>query len=103
VLRNANRISECLVELEQAVKLGPTSHTFYGDLGAVYLESGHAADAFEALRESMRLHWKSGPNHYNLGFVLERRGDHEQAEAEYAIAYSFGDRLPPRGALIVSF
>jgi|GEM_PF-4396209 hypothetical protein len=103
VLRNANRISECLVELEQAVKLAPTSHTFYSDLGAVYFESGHAADAFEALRESIRLHWKSGPNHYNLGFVLERRGDHEQAEAEYAIAYSFGDRLPPRGALIVSF
>lgn len=85
-LRAQEEHKESVGEFEKAVELAPTSSDFYGELGIAYLQINDLENALAALQESVRLHWKSAISHNNLGAVLERMGQLNEAFRQYNLA-----------------
>ena len=90
------QLGEAIEAGRRAVELRPREPRFRNNLAAVFVEAGLPQEAFKQLREV----YDEPVAHYDLGFLLNRRGLKAAALQEYTIALSPnpGMALAPRSS-----
>jgi len=71
ILRNAGKIDESIVALEQAVKASPRQPVFFNQLGVSYRHKGLFMKAREAYETALALDPAYADAHLNLGVLLD--------------------------------
>lgn len=77
-----NRMDDALAALSEAIRLGPENARYRNNIATVYVDTGRAE---EALKHLMVVHLPAGA-HYNLGYMLHRRGQTEPAVEHFQLA-----------------
>jgi tetratricopeptide (TPR) repeat protein len=75
-----------LVNYQKAVDLGLSDWALFLNLGRLYLEDNHLAQASDAFRLAALLAPYRPETHYNLGLVYERLGRFDKAEQEILLS-----------------
>ena len=77
-----NRLDDALAALSEAVRLGPENARYRNNIATVYVDAGRMD---EALKHLMAVHLPAGA-HYNLGYMLHRRGQGDSAREQFQLA-----------------
>ena len=77
-----NRFDDAFAALNEAIRLGPDNARYRNNIATVYVDAGRAD---EALKHLMVVHLPAGA-HYNLGYMLQRRGDVNAACEQFQLA-----------------
>jgi len=81
------RLGESVVVLDRAVKLEPKNPKYRNNIATVLVEMGRNKEAFDHLR----IVHGAAVAYYNLGYLLEKKGQTQAAEQHFALA----ERLDP--------
>jgi tetratricopeptide (TPR) repeat protein len=85
------RFEEAIVEGKRAIELDPLSTVINADLGETFYYAHRYDEADRQMRKSLEIDPTSFYAHYNLGIVLQLKGDLSGAIAEYEKAKQLGD------------
>ncbi len=85
------RFEEAIAEGKRAIELDPLSTVINVDLGETFYYAHRYDDAARQMRKSLEIDPTSFYAHYNLGIVLQLKGDLPGAIAEYEKAKQLGD------------
>ncbi len=81
-LYSEGRYSEAEGHYKEAIRLNPTSSSYYS-LGQAYLESGKYNDAKNIFEKVKHLNPESADGDFGLGLVYSRQGEYEEAIAQF--------------------
>lgn len=87
----ANRLSESVTSLQRAVSLDGDKALYRNNLATVLVEVGRADEAYRAL---VKIHGE-GIAHYNVGYLLNKRGETQQALEQFRLAAKADPNLAP--------
>jgi serine/threonine-protein kinase len=85
------RFEEAIAEGKRAIELDPLSTVINADLGATFYYAHRYDESARQLRKTLEIDPTSFYAHYNLGIVLQLKGDLSGAIAEYEKAKQLGD------------
>ena len=85
------RFEEAIAEGKRAIELDPLSTVINVDLGETFYYAHRYDEADRQMRKSLEIDPTSFYAHYNLGIVLQLKGDLSGAIAEYEKAKQLGD------------
>src|SRR5438309_11706686 len=85
------RFEEAIAEGRRAVELDPLSIVINADVGSTFYYAGRYDESARQLRKTLEIDPTSFYAHYNLGIVLQAKGDLSGAIAEYEKAKQLGD------------
>jgi len=85
-LANAGRNAEAVAEFERAVSLKPDDYLLWQELGRLREDSGDTSGSLRALRRAIQLAPYYSEPHWQLGNVLLRRNELNQAFSEMLVA-----------------
>jgi TolB-like protein len=85
------RFEEAIAEGKRAVELDPLSIVINADLGQTFYYARRYDESARQLRKTLEIDPTSFYTHYNLGIVLQLKGDLSGAIAEYEKAKQLGD------------
>jgi TolB-like protein len=85
------RFEEAIAEGKRAVELDPLSIVINADLGQTFYYARRYDESARQLRKTLEIDPTSFYAHYNLGIVLQLKGDLSGAIAEYEKAKQLGD------------
>src|SRR5213594_1624586 len=85
------RFEEAIAEGKRAIELDPLSTVINVDLGETFYYAHRYDEADRQMRKTLEIDPTSFYAHYNLGIVLQLRGDLSAAIAEYEKAKQLGD------------
>jgi TolB-like protein/Flp pilus assembly protein TadD len=85
------RFEEAIAEGKRAVELDPLSTVINADLGATFYYAHRYDEAAKQLRKTLEIDPTSFYTHYNLGIVLQMKGDLSGAIDEYEKAKQLGN------------
>lgn len=94
-LLEAGRTDEAGAELERAAELRPNDYFFWQELGRAREEGGNSLGAVTALRRAIALAPDYSQPHWQLGNVLLRSNETDQAFAEMRVAVKSDPALFP--------
>jgi len=80
------RSSEDLAAYTKLLAADPDNPLRHDAVANLYLEAGRWDEAYTHLRRSLELNAQSASTHYNLGYVMARRGQVNEAVAEFGEA-----------------
>ncbi len=86
ILENRNELQEALALYLEATRLNPYHWAIYNNLGSVQVRLGRTDDAIASFERSLAFH-PSYVTHYNLGLLLEERGNKTRAQAHFRAAH----------------
>lgn len=86
-----NDLDRALSIAEESVEYFPNEAMSYNLLGWVHLERGELNEADSALKKSITMDGKLAAAHYNLGRLLETKGEIENAKSAYENAYEYAE------------
>ena len=84
-------IGEAIESARRAVDLRPSEPRYRNNLAAMLVEAGQPQEAFRQLRAV----YDEPMSHYNLGFLLNKRGWKPAALQEFSIAFRQNPRMVP--------
>jgi TolB-like protein/tetratricopeptide (TPR) repeat protein len=90
-LAAVGRFEEAIAEGKRAIELDPLSTVINVDLGETFYYAHRYDEAERQMRKSLEIDPTSFYAHYNLGIVLQLKGDLSGAIAEYEKAKQLGD------------
>ncbi len=94
VLSNARRWDEGMAEAQRALELNPSDASAYTTLGGALNHRGRAAEAIEALEESLRLDPHGSPiTFFYLGISHQELGDYDRAIEAFGASLSLAPDL----------
>ena len=85
------RFDEAIAEGRRAIELDPLSIVINADVGSTFYYAGRYDESARQLRKTLEIDPTSFYAHYNLGIVLQAKGDLSGAIAEYEKAKQLGD------------
>src|SRR5947208_810990 len=85
------RFDEAIAEGRRAIELDPLSIVINADVGSTFYYAGCYDESASQLRKTLEIDPTSFYAHYNLGIVLQAKGDLSGAIAEYEKAKQLGD------------
>src|SRR5438105_1958112 len=85
------RFDEAIAEGRRAIELDPLSVVINADVGSTFYYAGRYDESARQLRKTLEIDPTSFYAHYNLGIVLQAKGDLSGAIAEYEKAKQLGD------------
>src|ERR1700686_5062511 len=85
VYSHQGRPDDAIAQCKIAISVDPEFGNPYNDIGAYLIQKGTADEAIPYLELAMKAKRYATPHfpHYNLGRILERRGDWFEALTEY--------------------
>jgi len=84
-----DRLEEAAVAMERAVSLQPKNKLYRNNIAAVLVDAGRTHDAFMHLRAA---HGDAAA-HYNLGYLLNTKGQRQEAVQHFAVALQLDPSL----------
>jgi len=85
------RLNEAAEALKQAAALEPENRLYGNNYASVLVAQGRTREAFEVLRS---VH-DDATGHYNLGFLLNKKGRREEAMRQFAMALEIDPSMAP--------
>lgn len=85
ILESRNELQEALALYLEATKLNPYHWAIYNNLGSVQVRLGRIDDAIASFERGLAFN-PSYVTHYNLGLLLEERGEKTRAQTHYLAA-----------------
>ncbi len=90
-LHRSGKTAEAVKSLEQAIRLQPERPNYHNNLAMMYLELNRPDAALEQLIAANGI----AMGHYNLGYLLMRKGDTQHAVAEFRAAAAIDPTCEP--------
>ncbi|MGC3970620.1 MAG: tetratricopeptide repeat protein [Pirellulales bacterium] len=87
----ANRLTESVTALQRAVAIDGDKPLYRNNLATVLIETGRPDEAYRVL---VKAHGEAVA-HYNVGFILNKRGQKERALQEFKLAAKADPNLQP--------
>ncbi len=94
-LQNVSQLPLALSELEQATALQPRNFAYWMELGNVYDLAGKPDDAITVVKRAINVAPYYAQPHWQLGNLLLRKGQREDAFAEFRLAVNSDSSLMP--------
>jgi hypothetical protein len=94
-LQNVSQLRLALTELEQATALQPRNFAYWMELGNIYDLAGKSDDAITAAKRAINAAPYYAQPHWQLGNLLLRKGQREDAFAEFRLAVNSDSSLMP--------
>jgi tetratricopeptide (TPR) repeat protein len=85
ILESRNELQEALALYIEATKLNPYHWAIYNNLGSVQVRLGRMDDAIASFEKGLSFH-PSYVTHYNIGLLLEERGDKKRSQEHFLAA-----------------
>jgi tetratricopeptide (TPR) repeat protein len=77
-----NRLDEALAAMSRAIQMEPKNRLYRNNIATVLVDQGRIREAFDHLREA---HGDAAA-HYNLGYLLNKKGQTQPAMEQFALA-----------------
>jgi Tetratricopeptide repeat len=94
-LQNVSQLRLALTELEQSTALQPRNFAYWMELGNIYDLAGRSDEALTAVNRAINVAPYYAQPHWQLGNLLLRKGQREQAFAEFRLAVNSDSSLMP--------
>lgn len=86
----AGRYDEAISHYQKVISANPASFTAHNNIGTTQFKQGNIASAKDSFRQAIKLKGDYPDAHYNLAVALQKEGQQDEANTEYAAACALG-------------